>query len=158
MELLQRAAGIRLQYVPYRGAGHAISDVIGGQVNAMSADVPALMSQLKAGKVRGLAVASRSRSDVLPDTPTFAELGYGDVVADNWSAVLAPARTPPAVIAKLNAAFNAAVNDPDTRTRFAENGVSAMGGSPEELAALIAEETARWRKVVREIGVQVQAP
>ncbi len=158
MELLQRAAGIRLQYVPYRGAGHAISDVIGGQVNAMSADVPALMSQLKAGKVKGLAVASRSRSEVLPDTPSFAELGYGDVVADNWSAVLAPARTPPAVIVKLNAAFNAAVNDPDMRARFAENGVSAMGGSPEELAALIAEETARWRKVVREIGVQVQTP
>jgi tripartite-type tricarboxylate transporter receptor subunit TctC len=158
MELLQRAAGIRLQYVPYRGAGHAISDVIGGQVNAMSADVPALMSQLKAGKVKGLAVASRSRSDVLPDTPSFAELGFGDVIADNWSAVLAPARTPPAVIAKLNAAFNAAVNDPDMRTRFAENGVSAMGGSPEELAALIAEETVRWRKVVREIGIQAQAP
>jgi tripartite-type tricarboxylate transporter receptor subunit TctC len=72
--------------------------------------------------------------------------------------VLAPARTPPAVIAKLNAAFNAAVNDPDMRTRFAENGVSAMGGSPEELAALIAEETVRWRKVVREIGIQAQAP
>ncbi len=158
MELLQRAAGIKLQYVPYRGAGHAISDVIGGQVNAMSADVPALMAQLKAGKVKGLAVASRSRSEVLPDTPSFAELGFGDVVADNWSAVLAPARTPPAVIARLNAAFNTAVNDPDTRARFAENGVSAMGGSPEELAALIADETVRWRKVVKEIGIQAQTP
>ncbi len=156
IELLQRAAGIKLQYVPYRGSGQAISDVIGGQVSAVNADLPALMPQLRGGKLRPLAVASAYRSEALPDTPTFAELGFGDVVADNWSAVLAPARTPPAVIAKLNAAFNAAVNDPDVRTRFAETGVSAMGGSPEDLAALIAKETARWRMVVGEIGIKMQ--
>jgi tripartite-type tricarboxylate transporter receptor subunit TctC len=158
IELLQHAAGISLRYVPYRGAGQAMSDVIGGQVNAMSADLPSLIPQLKAGKVRGLAVASKTRSDVLPGAPTFAELGFGDVVADNWSAVLAPARTPPAIVTKLNAAFNAAVNDPDLRAKFTENGVSAMGGTPEELAALIADETARWRKVVREVGIKTQAP
>jgi tripartite-type tricarboxylate transporter receptor subunit TctC len=157
VELLQQAAGIRLQYVPYRGGGQAISDVIGGQVSAINADLPALVPQLRAGKLKGLAVASKSRSDALPDAPTWAELGFADVAADNWSAVLAPARTPPAVVAKLNAAFNAAVNDPDTRARFAETGVSATGGSPEDLAALIAEETARWRKVVRETGIKAQA-
>jgi tripartite-type tricarboxylate transporter receptor subunit TctC len=155
IELLQRAAGVRLRYVPYRGAGQAISDVIGGQVNAMSADLPSLIPQLRAGKVKGLAVASKTRSDTLPDAPTFAELGLGDVVADNWSAVLAPARTPPAIVAKLNAAFNAAVDDPDTRARFAENGVTAMSGSPEDLTTLIADETARWRKVVRDIGLNM---
>jgi len=156
LELLQRAAGVSLRYVPYRGAGQAISDVIGGQVNAMSADLPALIPQLRAGKVKGLAVASKTRSDALPGAPTFTELGYGDVIAENWAAVLAPARTPPAIVAKLNAAFNAALNDPETRVRFAENGVSAMGGSPEELAALIASEKARWSKAVREIGITVQ--
>src|SRR5579871_626059 len=108
IELLQHAAGIKLQYVPYRGAGQAISDFIGGQVNGMSAEVPVLMPQLKAGKAKVLAVAAQSRSDVLPGVPTFAELGFADVVADNWSGVLAPARTPPSVIAKLNAAFNTA--------------------------------------------------
>ncbi len=87
----------------------------------------------------------------------FAELGFADVVADNWSGVLAPARTPPAVIAKLNAAFNTAVKDPQIRLKLADNGVSATGGSPEDLTALIAAETARWRKVVKEIGVKVQA-
>jgi tripartite-type tricarboxylate transporter receptor subunit TctC len=158
IELLQRTAGVRLQYVPYRGAGQAISDVIGGQVSAMSGDLPSLVPQLRAGKLKPLAVASANRTDVLPDTPTWVELGFGDVVADNWSAVVAPARTPPAIIAKLNAAFNAAVNDPDVRAKFAETGVAATGGSPEELAALIAEETARWRKVVREIGIKVQGP
>jgi len=157
IELLQHAAGIKLQYVPYRGAGQAISDFIGGQVNAMSAEVPVLMPQLKTGKAKVLAVAAQNRSDVLPDVPTFAELGFADVVADNWSGALAPARTPPAVIAKLNAALNAAVHTPETRAKLADNGVSATGGSPEDLSALIAAETARWRKVVREIGVKVQA-
>jgi tripartite-type tricarboxylate transporter receptor subunit TctC len=114
------------------------------------------MPQLKAGKARVLAVAAQNRSDVLPDVPTFAELGYADVVADNWSGVLAPARTPPAIVAKLNAALNGAVRDPDTRAKLADNGVSAIGGSPEDLVALIATETARWRKVVREIGVKLE--
>ena len=157
IELLQHAAAIKLQYVPYRGAGQAISDFIGGQVNAMSAEVPVLMPQLKTGKAKVLAVAAQNRSDVLPDVPTFAELGFPDVVADNWSGVLAPARTPPAVIAKLNAALNAAVRDPETRTKLADNGVSATGGSSEDLVALIAAETTRWREVVKEIGVKVQA-
>jgi tripartite-type tricarboxylate transporter receptor subunit TctC len=156
IELLQHAAGIKLQYVPYRGAGQAIADFVGGQVNAMSAEVPVLVPQLKAGKAKVLAVAAQNRSDVLPDVPTFAELGYPDVVADNWSGVLAPARTPPAVIAKLNAALNAAVGAPDTRAKLADNGVSAIGGSPEELTALIAAETARWRNIVREIGVRTE--
>jgi len=156
IELLQHAAGIKLQYVPYRGAGQAISDFIGGQVNAMSAEVPVLMPQLKAGKARVLAVAAQHRSDVLPDVPTFVELGFADVVADNWSAVLAPARTPPAIIAKLNAALNAAVRNPETEVKLADNGVSATGGSAEDLIGLIAAETARWRKVVKEIGVNVQ--
>jgi len=94
---------------------------------------------------------------VLPDVPTFAELGFADVVADNWSGVLAPARTPGAVVAKLNAAFNTAVRNPETRAMLADNGVSTTGGSPDDLIALIAAETARWRKVVREIGIKVQA-
>lgn len=157
VELLQRAAGVRLQYVPYRGGGQAISDVIGGQVSAMNADLPSLVPQLKAGKLRPLAVASNNRSDVLPDTPTWAELGFGDVIADNWSAVVAPAGTSPAIVAKLNAALNAAVAAPDLRARFAETGVSAMGGSPGDLAALIREETARWHLVVQEIGIRPQA-
>lgn len=157
IELLQHAAAIRLQYVPYRGAGQAIADFIGGQVDAMSAEVPVLMPQLKTGKARVLAVSAPKRSDVLPNVPTFAELGYDDVVADNWSGVLAPAHTPSAIIAKLNHAFNAAMNDPETRRKLADNGVSAIGGSPEDLVALIESETARWRKVVRNYGMRVQA-
>jgi tripartite-type tricarboxylate transporter receptor subunit TctC len=156
IEMLQLAAGIKLQIVPYRGAGQATADFIGGQLNAMSAEVPVLMPQVKVGKAKILAVSAQNRSDVLPDVPTFAELGYPDVVADNWSGVLAPPRTPPAIIAKLNQAFNAVVKDPEVRRRLAENGVSTIGGTPEELTELIKRETTRWRKVVRETGVKAE--
>ena len=154
IEMLQIAAGIKLQYVPYRGAGQAVADFIGGQLNAMSAEVPVLMPQIKAGKATILAVSAQNRSDVLPEVPTFAELGYPDVVADNWSGVLAPPKTPPAIVARLNQAFNAVVRDPEVRRRFAENGVSTIGGTPEDLTELIKSETSRWRKVVKETGVK----
>jgi tripartite-type tricarboxylate transporter receptor subunit TctC len=154
IEMLQVAAGIRLQAVPYRGAGAAIADLVGGQVNAMSAEMPVLMAQIRAGKAKILAVASPSRSEAMPDVPTFVELGYPDVVADNWSGLLAPPNTPPEIVARLNAAFNAVVKDPDVRRRLAEVGVSTIGGSPQDLTALITRETARWRKVVAATGVK----
>jgi tripartite-type tricarboxylate transporter receptor subunit TctC len=148
LELLQARAGLKLQFVPYRGAGQAIADFVSGQIDAMSADVPVLLPQIKAGKGRILAVASAERSDVLPDVPTFAELGYPDVVADNWSGVLAPAATPAPVIARLNAAFNAVIRDDDVRRKLAESGVSTLGGTPADLTALMRRETDRWRKVI----------
>jgi tripartite-type tricarboxylate transporter receptor subunit TctC len=158
LELLQARAGVTLQYVPYRGAGQAIADFIAGQIDTMSADVPMLLPQIKAGKGRPLAVASAERSDVLPEVPTFAELGYPDVVADNWSGVLAPARTPAAIVDKLNAAFNAVVRDPEIKRKFADGGVSALGGSPADLTALMRRETERWRQVVVELGVRANPP
>jgi tripartite-type tricarboxylate transporter receptor subunit TctC len=90
--------------------------------------------------------------------PTFAELGYRDVVADNWSGVLAPAHTPTAIVDKLNAAFNAAVGDPQVKRKLADSGVSTLGGSPADLTALMRRETERWRKVVAELGVRANPP
>ena len=156
VEMLQSAAGIKLQTVPYRGAGPAIADLIGGQVNAMSAEVPVLMPQIKAGKAKVLAISAQNRSDVMPEVPTFAELGYPDVVADNWSGVLAPPGTSPAIVARLNAAFNAVVRDPEVRRKLADNSVSTIGGTPADLTALIEGETARWRKVVAETGIKAE--
>lgn len=154
VELFQAAAGIKLLYVPYRGAAQAMTDIIGGQLNAMSADVPVLLTQVRAGKVKIIGADSAARSEVLPDVPTFSEQGYPDVVADNWAGLLAPARTPAAVVAKLNGAFNAAVADPDVRRKLAENGVSPLSGTPAEFADMIRRETARWGKVVREHGIK----
>ena len=122
----------------------------------MSAEVPVLLPQILAGKAKIIGAMSGSRSEVLPDVPTFSEQGYPDVVADNWSGVLAPARTPPAIIAKLHNAFNAAVKDPDVRRKLAENGVSPLSGTPEEFTELIKSETARWGKVVREKGIKAE--
>jgi tripartite-type tricarboxylate transporter receptor subunit TctC len=155
IEMLQVAAKIKLQVVPYRGAGAAIADLVGGQVNGLSAEVPVLISQIKAGKARILAVASQNRSDAMPDVPSFAELGYPDVVADNWSGLLAPPKTPPEVVAKLNAAFNAVVKDPDVKHRLADVGIATIGGSADDLTKLITSETARWHKVVAETGMKV---
>jgi tripartite-type tricarboxylate transporter receptor subunit TctC len=155
IEMLQVAAKIKLQVVPYRGAGAAIADLVGGQVNGLSAEVPVLISQIKAGKARILAVASQNRSDAMPDVPTFAELGYPDVVADNWSGLLAPPKTPPEVVAKLNAAVNAVVKDPDVKHRLADVGIATIGGSADDLTKLITSETARWHKVVAETGMKV---
>jgi tripartite-type tricarboxylate transporter receptor subunit TctC len=158
LELLQARAGLTLQYVPYRGAGQAIYDFVAGQIDAMSADVPVLLPQIGAGKGRILAVASAERSDVLPGVPTFSELGYPDVVADNWSGVLAPARTPEAIVHKLNEAFNAVVGNAQIRRKLADNGVSALGGSPGDLTELMRRETDRWRRVVAELGLKANAP
>jgi len=155
IEMLQVAAKIKLQVVPYRGAGAAIADLVGGQVNALSAELPVMISQIKAGKLSILAVASQSRSDAVPNVPTFVELGYPDVVADNWSGVLAPPKTPPEIVAKLNAAFNSVVRDPDVQHRLADVGIATIGGSPDDLTKLITSETTRWHKVVAETGMKV---
>lgn len=154
LELLQARAGIKLQFVPYRGAGQGIADFVAGQIDAMSADVPVLLPQIKAGKGRILAVAAAERSDILPDVPTFAELGYPDVIADNWSGVLAPVGTPAPVVTRLNAAVNAVLGNVEVRRKLAESGVSALGGTPADLAALMRSESERWRIVVAELGLK----
>jgi tripartite-type tricarboxylate transporter receptor subunit TctC len=153
IELLQASAGIKLLYVPYRGAAGALTDLISGQLNAMSAEVPVLLPLINSGKVRIIGVSAQARSNALPDVPTFSELGYPDVIADNWSGIMAPARTPPAVIARLNNAINAAVSDLDVRRKLTESGVSPLSGTPGDLADLIRSETARWSKVVKERGI-----
>jgi tripartite-type tricarboxylate transporter receptor subunit TctC len=115
LELFQSAAGVKFLHVPYRGAAPALTDLLGGQVKAFFADAPVLMGQIQAGKIKPLGAASGQRNPKLPDVPTLAELGFTDTAADNWYGLLAPAKTPPAVIAKLHAAVTAALNDPTTR-------------------------------------------
>src|SRR3954454_12009851 len=103
LELFQPAAGIKFQAVPYRGAAQAVTDLLAGQVDGLFGDVPTIISQVKAGKLKALAATSQERSDIFPEVPTFVEQGFADTVANQWAGILAPALTPPAVIAKLNA-------------------------------------------------------
>jgi tripartite-type tricarboxylate transporter receptor subunit TctC len=154
LELFQSAAGVKFQLIPYRGAAQAMTDLLSGQVNGIFADAPVLLGQISAGKLIALGIMSQARSDVLPQVPTMIELGLPDTIAENWQGVLAPAHTPHAVIARLNRAFVDAVNDTDVRHRLTENGVTVSPSSPEAFARLIASETARWGKIIRDKGIK----
>lgn len=151
-ELLQLSAGIDIVHVPYRGAAPAVNDLVGHQVQMMFADVTALLPQIQAGRVRLLAVASAKRVPGFPDTPTLAELGY-QVEADNWYGMYAPARTPPAIIAKLHAIAVAAMQSPEVRSKLMDQGAILVGNTPEQFAAFVREEIAKWGKVVQAAGI-----
>jgi tripartite-type tricarboxylate transporter receptor subunit TctC len=153
-QLFEDAAGIKLQAVPYRGAAPAITDLLAGHLDGLFGDVPTIMAQVRAGKLKALAATSSQRSDIFPDVPTFVEQGYAGVVGDNWAGVLAPAATPQPVIAKLNAALVAALNDPELRTRLRNAGTTPAPSTPEQFEKYLREENARWGKIIREKGIK----
>jgi len=156
VELFQAAAGIKFQQVPYRGASPAMSDLLGGQLDGLFGDGPTVMTHIAAGKIKALAATSGRRSDIFPDVPTFAEQGFAEAVADQWAGVLAPARTPAAIVAKLNAGISAALNDPGVRARLAQNGVTPAPNAPEEFAQYLRDEHTRWGRIIREKGIKVE--
>jgi tripartite-type tricarboxylate transporter receptor subunit TctC len=149
MELLKLEAGIDVTMVPYKGAGLALGDLVGGQVDAMFATVPSISSHLKAGRLLALAVTSESRGPAVPGVPAMKET-YPGFVAEAWVGLLAPARTPPGVIARLNAEVVGILGRPEMRARFAEQGLETVGSTPAQLDAWIRAELERWGKVIRE--------
>src|SRR5690349_23956924 len=153
LQLFEADAGIQLQSVPYRGAAQAITDVLGGRLDGLVGDIPTVMAQVRAGKLRALATASKNRSDIFPDVPTFVEQGFAGVVGDNWAGVVAPAATPAPVIAKFNAAMVAALKAPDLRAQLRESGTTPAPSSPAEFEASMRAEIARWRTVIRDKGL-----
>jgi tripartite-type tricarboxylate transporter receptor subunit TctC len=154
LELFQAAAGVKFQAVPYRGAAQAMTDLLGGQLDGLFGDVPTVMTQVNAGKLKALAATSRERSEIFPDVPTFVEQGFADTIGNQWAGVLAPALTPPAVIAKLNAAQVAVLNDPEVRGKLRQAGVTPSPGSPDEFARYLRAEIVRWEKLIREKGIK----
>jgi tripartite-type tricarboxylate transporter receptor subunit TctC len=154
-ELLQKAAGIKTQHVPYRGANQALTDVISGSVELYMSSVPTLIGHIKQGKLRALAVTSAKRVDDIPDVPTINESGYKGFDAVTWFGLLAPAGTPKDVIAKLNAEFNKALKLPELNKRLSDEGADPAGGTPEQFAALIKDEIPRWGKIVKDSGAKV---
>jgi tripartite-type tricarboxylate transporter receptor subunit TctC len=153
-QLFEDAAGITLQAVPYRGAAPAMTDILAGHLDGLFGDVPTILGQVKAGKLKALAATSTERSDIFPDVPTFVEEGFAGVVGDNWAGVLAPAGTPHPIIVELNAALVAALNDPDLRARLQNAGVTPAPSTPEAFENYLREETARWGKVIRDHGIK----
>ena len=155
-ELFKQTAGINMVHIPYKGASLALTDVIGGHVDSMFISAPGAVAQIKAGKVRVLAIASGRRMRALPDAPTFAEVGYPDVVVDTRYGLLAPAGIPPAPLARLEAAIAKALATPEIREQYATLSLDPAPMSPPEYAGFLREEIQRWRKVVAAAKLQPQ--
>ena len=154
MELFKSMAGADLNHIPYKGTGPLITDLIAGQLSITIASAVPLSPQVKAGKLRGLAVTSPRRSPSFPDLPAIAETVPGYEVI-NWFGILAPAGTPPAIITRINKDFNEALGSPKLRELLAARGADATGGTPAEFAKIIRADLAKWAKVVKASGAKV---
>jgi len=154
-ELLQLDAGIKLIHVPYKGVSPAITDLVGGQVTMMFAQLSSALPYIKAGKLRALGVASARRSAVLPDVPTIAEQGFPKFEAVSWYALMAPAGTPRDVIQQLSHQAGQVLASPALREKLAVVGMDAAGGTPAELATAIQKESARWAEVIHKRHITV---
>ena len=155
-EWLAFLTGISMLHVPYKGSGPAIIDVVGGQIMMFNDNEPSILPQIKAGKVRALAVTGPQRSTALPDVPTMEEAGYKGFVVEPWFGFMAPKGTPMAVVDKLNAAFNAALQNPRIRNRLEETGLRPVGGPPERLSDQIRTESERWAKVIKANNIRAE--
>ena len=155
MELFTRAAGIQLSHVPYKGGAQAITDVLGGQLPLVAVNALEIVPHVKAGKLRVLAVMSPTRSAMLPDTPTIAESGYAGFEASVWYGLIAPAKTPQAIVDKLYAAVQKALAAPDVQKRISDVGGEVTPGAPAQFAKLIHDERIRYEKLVREANIRL---
>jgi tripartite-type tricarboxylate transporter receptor subunit TctC len=149
MEQLAASTGANLLHVPYKGAAPAITDVMGGQVTAFFGDVPGLIGFVKSGKLRAIGIAAPKRNPMLPDVPTLAEQGLPGVDTDNWYALFAPAKTPPAVIASLNEAVRRMLATPAVSEKLIASGAVPTASSPQELSALLKRDTEKWGKLIK---------
>ena len=155
-ELLELTAGIQLVHAPYTGAAPAVNDLLGGHVQMMFADVPVLLGAIQSGKVRALAIGSKTRLDTLPSVPTTAELGMPQVEADNWYGLVAPAATPRPVLDKLYAAATEALHSDEVKAKLAPQGVVAVGNPSAEFSAYVQHEIERWGKLIRATGIKIK--
>jgi tripartite-type tricarboxylate transporter receptor subunit TctC len=154
-ELFKAMAGVEMTHVPYKGSAPALQDLIAGQVQVMFDNLPPSLPQIRAGKLRALAVTSAARAPALPDVPTVAEAGLPGFEASSWFGLLAPAGTPPAIVAQINAEVGKWLATPEAKENLAKQGANAAGGTPEDFAKHIAAETAKWAKVVKASGAKV---
>jgi tripartite-type tricarboxylate transporter receptor subunit TctC len=152
-ELFRLTAGIELTHVPYRGSAPALNDTVAGTVQLMLDQLPSCLAQSQAGRVRALAVTAATRHPLLPEVPTLAETGLAGASATSWGAVMAPAGAPPAAIARLNEALNAALADQGVRMRLVQAGADPLSSTPEAVAERMRAETAMWGRVVREANI-----
>ncbi len=155
-ELLKQMAGIELALVPYKGSGPAAADAVAGQLPLAFADIPASIAFIKSGRLRALGITSAKRSVALPDVPTFAEAGVAGYESTGWFGIVAPAGTPAALIERLNAELQSALNDPEIRQRVVASGAEPAPGTAAEFRSLIESEIPKWAKVIQISGARVE--
>jgi tripartite-type tricarboxylate transporter receptor subunit TctC len=153
-EMFKARAGIDIVHVPYRGGGPSIADVMGGQVDLTFEGTSVLLPLIQAGKLRALAVTSAKRIPQLPDVPTMIESGYPGFSSTSWTGLLAPAKTPPEIIARLNAQVNAALTSPEITRALAAISSEPLGGPPQALTEVIKADVAKWAPIVKSLNLQ----
>ncbi|AEI80823.1 extra-cytoplasmic solute receptor [Cupriavidus necator N-1] len=154
-EVFAKLNKTELLHVPYRGTGPSITDLMGGQVQISFATFASAIQYVRAGKLRALGIAGKTRTALMPDLPTFAEAGMAGYDAELWYSLLAPARTPKPVVDKINAALVAALKSPDVAEQMGKQGFEPQASSPAELKAYIGKEMARWQRLIRDNGIKV---
>jgi tripartite-type tricarboxylate transporter receptor subunit TctC len=155
-ELFQMMTGAKFSHVPYKGTGAALVDLAGGQVDLLFDQASSTVGNVRGGKIRAIAVASGARQAALPDTPTFAEAGLRDFEIDNFTGLVGPAGMPAEAVAKVHAAAVKALGTLLVRERFASLGVQPVGSTPDQFAATIREDLARWSKVIKAAGIKAE--
>ena len=155
MELFKSMSGIDLQHVPYKGSSPALTDVVSGQVVAFIGNMPPTVPLIKAGKLRALAVTTKSRSALMPELPTITEAGLAGFETVAWFGVLAPAGTPPEVVNRLSAEIGKIARSPEMRERLVAMGAEPVGGTPEEFKAVIDRDIAKWKPLAQKVGIKV---
>src|SRR4029077_14826110 len=156
LERFKSRTGIDMQHIPYKGTAGALQDTVGGRINVMFDVVGPLMPQVKAGNVKALAVTAKERIPAAADVPTMAEQGVPDFVSGTWAGIIAPAGTPKEIVDRVSAEAKKALADPALKDKLVEQGIVAVGSTPEEYRTFVAEEIARWRTVVTDAGIKME--
>ena len=153
LELLNHLAGAKIAHIPYKGAGQALTDLLGGHVSMYFGNIVGLLPHVKTGKLKGLAVSTRSRSAAAPNIPTVAEAGIKEYEASSWFGMMAPAGTPKEIISRLNAEIVGQLKKPETQKQLAASGTQVIASSPEQFGSHVVSEIAKWGKIVKAAGV-----
>jgi tripartite-type tricarboxylate transporter receptor subunit TctC len=156
LAMLMHAANVKITHVPYRGAAPAVADLIAGQIDGVVDNPPTVLQHIQGGRLRALAVAAKTRMAQLPDLPTAAEAGVANYEATSWFGIIAPAGTPSAIVARLHKAIVAALRTPAMRERFAKSGARLVGDSPDEFAAQIRAERAKWGVIIKAANIKAE--
>jgi tripartite-type tricarboxylate transporter receptor subunit TctC len=154
--MFDAATGTQMNHIPYKGTAPAINDLIGGHIDVMFNELATSIELHKAGRAKLLAVTSEKRIAELPDVPTMEEAGVPNFISDTWNAISAPPKTPAAVVAKLNAAVNQALQDPEVKAHYARLHLTAVGGTPADMSKIVKDDTERWGAVIKSAKVTLE--